>query len=411
MPYNPEAALIGSTCYFVKEATAGTPVVPAGSDAFRHAGVSMVTVNESLPIIEYGADNDPQQASVYDSQATVSVRTTIRPPKTVGATPAIGKLLENFFGQESTSQGGGKLYTLDGSNALRGTLYQATNIGQEVGVGTAFGTFGLTWQARNYVLADFAGFANSIETFSKFSATFASGALDEILPPTNVDMRTLISGPGPVVETNDVKQAITGVDADKATAAGDFTGANTVGNNAMDNGLETPSFADTLAPATGKQGFLLFGEQADSNTWIPDDTGYEDNVAADVEGRVACNSGSLQLNNGRFIDRQEWGEDVNYPLSFGPRESTFQITVAVTRQVERLLAGIKLNKAYSIALVLGLSAGINIRLQMPQVTLAGQKNPPPPPGSRGTPTATLTGRLTVPGGTYTGKEVALEVTS
>ena len=99
MPYDRTTRLIGTTAYFKKETAAGTPIVPVAADAFRHGGISMTSQAQSLPIVEYGQDNDPQKASVYRSNYQVSVRTTVRPPKTVtrharGGCPA-GELLRH----------------------------------------------------------------------------------------------------------------------------------------------------------------------------------------------------------------------------------------------------------------------------------------------------------------------------
>ena len=153
MPYDRTSRLIGTTAYFKKETAAGTPIVPVAADGFRHGGISMTSQAQSLPIVEYGEDNDPQKASVYRSNYQVGIRTTVRPPKTVNGIPAAHAMLENFFGT-ATKAGGPDpyVYTIDGDNALTGTLIQASNIGQEAAVGVVLATLGFTWSANNYVV-------------------------------------------------------------------------------------------------------------------------------------------------------------------------------------------------------------------------------------------------------------------
>ena len=409
MPYDRTTRLIGTTAYFKKETTAGTPVVPVANDGFRHGGISMTSQAQSLPVVEYGQDNDPQKASVYRSNFQVGIRTTVRPPKTVSGIPGADALMENFFGTVTqANQGAPRVYTLDGDNARTGTLIQASNLGQEAAVGVVLATLGFTWSANNYVFMDFAGFSQSLGVFSNFTGGFAASKNNEIMPPTGVDIRTLISGPGPVLKIgNGAAQQVTAVDGTKATLRADLAGAVTGSNNVLVNGLPDPTYRDSVesSPATGLQGLMVFGP---SGADEPDDTDYEDNVASGEVGRVAVQTGSLSLNSGRFIDFSEWGENVQYPTAYGPRESTFQFTTAITKQVERMLAAVELNTSYSVSLRLGLTSGIHIRLIMPEVTLAGSRNPPPAPGSRGTPTATFNGRLSVPGG-QSNKEARLEI--
>ena len=167
------------------------------------------------------------------------------------------------------------------------------------------------------------------------------------MPPTGVEIQTLISGPGPVLKIGSgAAQQVTEVDGDKATLAGNLTGATAGSSAALVNGLPDPTFRDSVetSPATGLQGLMVFGPPGGTE---PDDTDYEDDVASDTVGRVAVQTGSLSLNSGRFIDFSEWGEDVQYPTGYGPRESTFQFTTAITKQVERMLAAVELNKSYA----------------------------------------------------------------
>ena len=409
MPYDRTSRLIGTTAFFKKETTPGTPVVPVAADGFRHGGISMTSQAQSLPVVEYGQDNDPQKASVYRSNFQVGIRTTVRPPKLVNGIPGANALLENFFGTIGQAQSGARLYSIDGDNAITGTLIQESNLGQEAAVGVVLATLGFTWSANNYVFMDFAGFSQSLGVFSEFtSGNFAAAKLDEIVPPAGVDIRTLISGPGPVIKIGSgAGQQVTAVDGTKATLAGNLVGATAGSSADLVNGLPDPTYRDSsdTSPATGLQGLMVFGPPGGTE---PNDTDYEDDVASEVVGRVAVQTGSLSLNSGRFIDFSEWGEDVQYPTAFGPRESTFQFTTAITKQVERMLAAVELNQSYSVSLRLGLTSGVHYRLIMPEVTLAGSRNPAPPPGSRGTPTATFNGRLSVPSG-QSNKEARLEI--
>ena len=400
MPYDRTTRLIGTTAYFKRETTAGTPVVPVAEDAFRHGGISMTSQAQSLPVVEYGQDNDPQKASVYRSNYAVGIRTTVRPPRSIGGIPGTHALLENFFGTATQARPNlaPYIYTIDGDNARTGTLIQTSNLGQEAAVGVVLSTLGFTWSANNYVFMDFGGFAQSIGVFSNFTGTFASAKLDELQAPTGLDIRTLISGPGPVLKIgNGAEQQVTEVTSAHAKLAADLAGAAASSNNVIVNGLLDPTYRDSVesSPATGLQGLMLFGPPGATE---PDDTDYEDDIASGTAGRVAVQTGSLSLNSGRFIDFSEWGEDATYPTAFGPRESTFSFTSAITKQVERMLAAVELNQSYSVSLRLGLTSGVHMRLIMPEVTLAGSRNPPPAPGSRGTPTATFNGRLSVPSG-------------
>lgn len=409
MPYDRTTRLIGTTAYFKKETTAGTPIVPVAADGFRHGGISMTSQAQSLPIVEYGADNDPQKASVYRSNYQVSVRTTVRPPKTANGIPGADAMLENFFGKvtPASQQGNKRTYTLEGDNSITGTLIQDSNISQEAAVGVVLATLGFTWSANNYVFMDFAGFSQSLGVFSPFDAGFDTGKLSEVKPPSGVDIRTLISGPGPVIKKGTgAAQQVTAVDGTKATLRGDLAGANPVGSNPLlsglvdDDGDAIATYRDSAdeSPATGLQGLIVFGPAGGTEPDITSTNDYEDDVASGEVGRVAVQTGSLSLNSGRFIDFSEWGEDATYPTAYGPRESTFQFTSAITKQVERMLAAVEINQSYSVSLRLGLTSGVHIRLIMPEVTLAGSRNPPPAPGSRGTPTATFNGRLSVPSG-------------
>lgn len=411
MPYKSTIKNRGTTLFAVEETTPNEFKVPAAGDAFRHAGFNASSETTELPIVEFTDDNDPQKGAIYQANHSLNQLTTlVRPPKVITDPPPVDAFLENFFGASAVGQGNRRTYTIKGDNDKRLSMYESSNIDQTALGGVIISTLTIRWSAGGYCFLDFGGFANSLAGFTEFSTRFASGKLDEILPATGLDIRSLISGPGPIIKAEGVTaaQQVTAVDDDKATVAGDFTGASTTADSELTNGLPEPTYADVGDPATGKQGKLIFGP--DDGTTPSISSAFDDDIASGKDARMDCNDGSITLNNGRYIDYSSWGEDVTYPLAFDIRRSQFSITTKATTQAMRMVNLVRgeQNKSYGIVLAMSLTSGIYQQLIMPQVTLRSTLNPPPAQGQRGNTTVTFQGALTVPGG-QTNKEARWEV--
>lgn len=335
------------TGYYKEETARGTVVAPAGSDAFRHTGISATIQTGQLESQEYGQSGDPQKGAVVTTGFPVTIGTELRPPMTIGDTPEIHGLLRNLHGGSVDPAGGkGAVYQLVAGASLSGSCFRKSNIGQYSIAGLILGELLISFpsggQTGALVTCQFTGQAKDVQPFMPFTGTQNAAGTVATMASDYADLDTLGSG-GTIADFvgkgTMVKFGATGAGqlvqsinptARTATLAGaSLAGTDGDSVDVMD-GLPSAAFENTLAPVASDGGYLEFGGEV-----------------FDIDG------GTIRYTTGRRIDYTSWGQlAANAPFQ-GTQRCQVDLTVKATRAGLMAINSARRDRSYVAKLYLG----------------------------------------------------------